>query len=60
MLIDGVSYNVEFAKNSEKAAWITLHIEVCKNMSEAEANKYLSSVYDKIVGKTGKPATAES
>ena len=54
MKIDGVSFSVGFAKESEKRAWIERHFGFFGHLSEVERRKHLSVIYDKLNGKSNK------
>jgi len=53
MVIDGIDFNVEFAKSSEKQAWIDRHIGISPpappDGGVEERQKFLSGVYDRLI-----------
>ena len=46
--IDGISYNVDVAKNSAKQEWINARLDVVANIPEDKREAYLSEVYDRL------------
>ena len=54
MIIDGISFNVDFAKNSKKENWVERHIGFFGRLSKGE-REHLSTIYDRLTAEEKKP-----
>ena len=50
MKINGISYNVEYAKATDIKTWVARHIGLFPDVSEENACKKLTAVYNELTG----------
>ena len=59
MIIDGIDFNVEYAKSTPEKDWINRHLSICSNVAESDRETYLQKVYGKLTDEK-KPSKSES
>ena len=50
MKINGINYNVEYAKATDIKTWVARHIGLFPDVSEENACKKLTAVYNELTG----------